>query len=222
MSRRKIDTCSEMVGYVNEIGFLPLLSIGVGGWSADDVVDSDCRYVALPDGGWEWALWRWKGEIIRESGCAYGKFFRKKVAFISKEWWPDFCNYRRSVYSKPEENTIEDVILQTLRDGGSMIARDLRRACGFSGPKMRGKFDACIAKLQMGCYVVTKDFVYPHDRHGKEYGWGWSLLTTPEDLFGPDVCNTDRSAEESYRLVSSHLKTILPSVDDKVIKSLLK
>lgn len=84
----KISTCSEMVRYVDEVGFLPLLPIGITGWSADDVVDSDCRYVALPEGGWEWALWRWKGEIIRESGCAYGKFFDKKAAFVSKEWWP--------------------------------------------------------------------------------------------------------------------------------------
>ena len=111
----KISTCSEMVRYVDEVGFLPLLPIGITGWSADDVVDSDCRYVALPEGGWEWALWRWKGEIIRESGCAYGKFFDKKAAFVSKEWWPDFCNYRRSVFPRPDENTIEDAILQTLR-----------------------------------------------------------------------------------------------------------
>lgn len=45
----KISTCSEMVRYVDEVGFLPLLPIGITGWSADDVVDSDCRYVALPE-----------------------------------------------------------------------------------------------------------------------------------------------------------------------------
>ena len=218
----KISTCSEMVRYVDEVGFLPLLPIGITGWSADDVVDSDCRYVALPEGGWEWALWRWKGEIIRESGCAYGKFFDKKAAFVSKEWWPDFCNYRRSVFPRPDENTIEDAILQTLRAGGSMITRDLRRACGFNGPKMRGRFDSYITTLQMGCHIVTKDFVYPHDRHGKEYGWGWSLLTTPEDLFGSDACNIGRSPEDSYQRISSQLKKIIPFSDDNMVKVLMR
>lgn len=53
-----------------------------------------------------------------------------------------------------------------------MITRDLRKACGFDRPKMRGKFDSYITRLQNAGYIVTEDFVYPHDKHGKEYGWG--------------------------------------------------
>ena len=36
--------------------------------------------------------------FIRETGCAYGKFFENKAVFISKEWFPDFANYRRNGY----------------------------------------------------------------------------------------------------------------------------
>lgn len=217
-----IHSCSEMTEYVDKVGILPLLPMGLRGWSADEMVDSDCSYIVLPDGSWEWALWRWKGEIIRESGCAYGKFFDKKAAFVSKQWWPDFCNYRRSRFPQPEENSIEDVILETLREGGSMITRDLRRACGFTGSKMRGKFDSYVARLQMGGYIVTQDFVYPHDKHGKEYGWGWSLLTTPEDLFGKESCHPNRTPEESYERLSGQLKKILPWANDAIIAKLLK
>lgn len=64
------------------------------------------------------------------------------------------------------------MILQTLQENGSMITRDLRKACGFTGTKMRGKFDTYISRLEMGCYIITEDFVYSKDRHGRNYGWG--------------------------------------------------
>lgn len=157
MKINEIYNCSGLVEYINEIGFLPLLHMGLDGWSAEEAVDEECRYVTLPDGGWEWPLWEWKGDITRESRCAYGKFFDRKAAFISREWWPDFCNWRRNVYPHPEESSIEDMILQTLQENGSMITRDLRKACGFTGTKMRGKFDTYISRLEMGCYIVTED-----------------------------------------------------------------
>ena len=127
-------------------------------------MDEDCQYTALPDGGWEWPLWEWKGTILKESECAYGKFFNKKAGFVSREWWPDFCNYRRSRNPRPEEGSIEDMILRILQESGSLITRQLRAECGFTGSRMRSKFDAFLTNLEMGCYIVTKDFVYPQDR----------------------------------------------------------
>lgn len=218
---KEINNYQELIDYIDEIGFLPLLNLGVAGWSADDVTDEDCGYTVLPDGGWEWPLWQWKGDIIRATGCAYGKFINRKATFISKDWWPDFCNYRRSLQPHPVENSTEWLIMQTLREGGSMITRDLRRACGFTGTKMRGKFDALVARLQMQGYIVTADFVYPHDRHGKEYGWGWSLLTTPEALFGRDACHPDRTPEQSYERILSWMRKILPDTDDRQLLRLI-
>lgn len=217
----KLYTCPQLMEYVDEVGMLPLLNMGVDGWSADDVVDEECHYTVLPDGGWEWPLWEWKGSIIRETGCAYGKFFRQKAAFISKEWWPDFCNWRRRKYPYPEEGTIEETILETLRCCGSMITRDLRKACGFTGTKMRGKFDSYITKLQMAGRIVTEDFVYPHDKHGKEYGWGWSLLTVPENLLGREACNIERAPEESRERMAEHLQRILQHASDKEIEKII-
>lgn len=207
--------------YISEVGFLPLLNIGVPGWSADDAVAEECRYTVFPDGGWEWKLWEWKGSVIRESGCAYGKFFKKKAAFISREWWPDFCNYRRSVSPTIEEGSIEEAIVETLKLNGSMITKQLRKACGFTGPNMRGKFDSYLTKLQMAGRIVTEDFVYPTDKHGRQYGFGWSLLTTPESLFGKDYCMPDRTPEESKQRIAAQLKKLMPDVTEKTILSLI-
>ena len=222
MLQEKLHSAAELTEYIDKVGMLPLLRIVPSlGWSAEEVVDDDCQYVVLPDGGWEWPLWEWKGDIIRESGCAYGKFFLGKAAFISKEWWPDFCNYRRSTHPYPPEGSIEEAIIETLKLNGSMITRDLRKACGFTEPKMRSKFDGFITRLQMGGYIVTEDFVYPHDKHGKQYGWGWSLLTTPEDLFGREACHPSRTPEESRKRLLEHFKEILPQASEALFNRFL-
>lgn len=51
-----IHNCSGLIDYINKIGFLPLLRMGIEGWSAEEAVDEECRYVSLPEGGWEWPL----------------------------------------------------------------------------------------------------------------------------------------------------------------------
>lgn len=221
MRQELIHTCPELVDYINEIGFLPLLRMGIDGWSAEDAVDEECQYTRLPDGGWEWPLWEWKGSVLRESRCAYGKFFKRKAVFVSSEWWPDFCNYRRSLYPYPEEGSVEEAILATLKSEGILITRELRAACGFTGPKMRSRFDAYLTRLEMGCYIVTEDFIYPRDSHGHEYGWGWSLLTTPESLFGREACSPDRTPQESYDRLLEHFRKILPDLTEKTYNKLL-
>ena len=163
-----------------------------------------------------------KGAVVREGGCVYGKFFAGKAGFISLDWLPDFCNWRRSRNPVPEEGTVEDLILNVLREHGSMVARDLRAACDFTGKNMRSKFDAYVGRMQMGTYIVTEDFVYPVDKHGREYGFGWSLLTTPEQLLGRESCFCERTPEESFDRIFAHLSQLLPVATEKQIKKLIK
>lgn len=219
-SFREIHSCPELVELVGQVGFLPLLNMGIG-LSAEEVAGEECQYAVLPDGGWEWPLWEWKGSVLRESGCAYGKFLAGKATFVSREWWGDLCNYRRSRHPQPEEGSIEEAILLTLREHGSLVTRDLRALCGFTGKGLRGKFDGYVTRLQAACRIVTEDFVYPTDAHGRRYGWGWSLLTTPEALFGREACATDRTPEASRELLRSHFKQLLPWLSDREIDSLI-
>ena len=222
MTQGSIYNAAQLMTLIQQIGFLPLLDSGISGYSAEDIVDDECRYVVFPDGGWDWPLWKWKGEIITEGGCVYGKFFNGKAGFISREWWPDLCNYRRSKASVPEDGSVEETIIFTLQEQGSMITRELRAACGFTGPKMRSRFDNYVTRLQMDCRVVTEDFVYPTDKHGKEYGWGWSLLTIPEQLYGHQACLCERTPEESYNRMVQHFKTFLPEATPQQISKLLR
>ena len=157
MNFPEIYLATGMMELILKIGFLPLLDSGIEGFSAEDIVAEDCGYVRLPEGGWDWPLWKWKGEIVQEMPCMYGKFFNKKAGFISQEWWPDFCNYRRSKYPRPDEESIEGTILSTLQSSGSLITRELRAACGFTGKGMRSKFDGYLTRLEMATCIVTED-----------------------------------------------------------------
>jgi len=102
----KIHSCSELMDYIQQVGFLPLLDSGIWGYSAEDVVDEDCRYVVFDDGGWDWPLWKWKGPIVTDGNCVYGKFFAGKAGFVSCEWWPDLCNYRHSQHPAPQASEV--------------------------------------------------------------------------------------------------------------------
>ena len=214
-----VHDCAELMDYISQVGLLPLLNSGVRGFSADEAVAPECRYVRKDDGGWEWPLWQWKGPIVTEGHFAYGKFFNGKAGFVSMEWWPDLCNYRRAKYPQPDDESIEGIVLEILQVNGSMITRELRAACGFTGPKMRSRFDSYVTRLQTACRVVTEDFVYPRDKYGNVYGWGWALLATPERLFGRDACRCDRTPEESYKRLLKHLHELLPNATEKQIEN---
>ncbi len=217
----EIHSCPELTACIREVGFLPLLESGIHGYSAEGLMAEECRFTRFDDGSWEWPLWQWKGSAIREEACVYGKFFNGKAGFVSREWWPDFCNWRRSITPPPQEGTIEEMILDTLRENEHMITRELRAACGFTGKNMRSKFDAFVSRLQMGTHMVTEDFVYPTDKHGREYGFGWALLTTPERLLGETACRCERTPAASYQRMVAHMTALLPEATEKQIKRLL-
>lgn len=217
-----IHSCAQLIEVVQQIGFLPLLRSGIPGFSAEEMVADDCHYQLLPDGGWDWPLWNWKGPAVNEGNSVYGKFFNGKAGFVSRAWWPDLCNHRRATRPTLQEGSIEEAILAVLSEHGSLITRELRAACGFTGPKMRSRFDAYVTHLQMGCRIVTEDFVYPIDRHGHQYGWGWSLLTTPEQLYGREACHPDDCApQESFQRMLSHLCQLLPHASEQQIRRMI-
>ena len=216
-----IYNAAQLIERIQQVGFLPLLDSGIPGYSAEEMVTDDCRYVVFSDGGWDWPLWKWKGPIVTDGDCVYGKFFNKKAGFVSRAWWPDLCNYRRHQYPAPVAGSIEETILAILNEHGSLITRQLRSLCGFTGPKMRSRFDAIITRMQMSCYIVTEDFVYPRDRHNHEYGWGWSLLTTPEHLYDVAACQCPHSPEESFQRMFEHIRIVLPQANEKALKRIL-
>ena len=81
----EIYSAAQLMEYIQHIGFLPLLDSGICGYSAEDVVADDCRYVVLPDGGWDWPLWKWKGPSVSSGGVISVTTVGVHILFLQKE-----------------------------------------------------------------------------------------------------------------------------------------
>ncbi len=217
----EIRTAGELARAVEALGFLPLLKNRVAGFSVEEHTPPELWFQKDVDGPWEW-----KGPVIRETGCAYGKFFGGKAGFVSAAWFADFANYRRDGYdfdalyddglARVGDKRVYDVLLAH----PTLLSKAWRRLAGM---RNRGEFDAIVTRLQMQGYVTTVDFEYARDRFGAPYGWGLARYATPEAHFGADF--TDRvyacEPEESAERIRAHLRRILPDAGEREIDRIL-
>ena len=218
-----IQTKQDLIDAVQTFGFVPLFTNSIPGFSVEEHVAPEAWFNG--DEG----VWEWKGPVIRESGCAYGKFFENKAVFISREWFPNFANYRRDGYDFDARfddglASYRDKELFELLDGHGPILSKSLKAIGNYRKGGRTGFDTSMTRLQAQCYAVISDFVYQRDRYGRPYGWGVAEYTTPEKLFGADFCDAvyARAPEASFERVLAHLKELLPHADEAVLRKLLR
>ena len=213
----------DLKAAVEELGFVPFFENSIPGFSIEEHVDPRIWF-SNEDGPWEW-----KGPVIQETGCAYGKFFEKKAVYISKEWFPDFANYRRDGYdfdARYEDGLvyIGDKRLYDLIDANApVLSKHLKQLGNYRKGGNKG-FDTCINRLQAQGYVLISDFRYMIDRNGNEYGWGVAEYSTPEHFMEDDFTDKVyvRTPEESYIRIFEHLRSILPYADEQKIHKILK
>ena len=218
-----IRTKQDLIDAVGRFGFLPLFENSIPGFSVEEHVDPIAWFSSGQDGVWEW-----KGPVIRETGCAYGKFFEHKAAFISREWFPDFANYRRDGYDFDARfddglaSYKDKELYDLLAENAPILTGALRDKGDYRKGGKKG-FETIINRLQHQCYVVISDFVYLTDKHGKQYGWGVAEYSTPEKVLGADFAEHvyDRSSEESYQRLLTHFRSLLPETEEPAIQKFL-
>ena|GEM_PF-42247 len=207
---------------VEEFGILPFFSNSIPGFSVEEHTPSEIWFTDEP------GPWEWKGPVIRATGCAYGKFFEHKAAYISRRWFPDFANFRRDGYdfdARVDDELVpykDNRLYTLLNDNAPVLSRDLKRL-GHYGKKENSGFDTIISRLQAQCYILTSDFVYMKDKSGKEYGWGVAEYSTPEKMMGDDFISRvyQRTPEESHALIMEHLGKLFPDIEEKKIARFL-
>ncbi|MCC8071528.1 MAG: hypothetical protein LIO90_06985 [Bacteroidales bacterium] len=229
---QRINSMIEMEQRAIELGFLPFFSCGIPGFSIEEMIAPELWFSDENDGPWEW-----KGPMIKEGHCAYGKIFNKKAGFVSLEWLPDLINYRRSKPLAHNEDVaaLDDIVLQTIQSEGSVTIKELRRLLSFARGRGKRKnadelvdalphdqkisLEPILVRLMMELRIVIADFEYNIDRHGHPYGWGIARYTTPETLYGS--LRIDRTPEESFLRILNHFKTLFPGAPDKVLLKLI-
>lgn len=221
-----IQSKTDLIAAINEYGFLPFFENTIEGFSIEEHIAPECWWQS--DTG-AWNAWEWKGPVIRESGCAYGKFFEKKACYISREWFADFANYRRDGYdfdARYDDGLapLKDKQLYDLIEGSApVLSKQLKKLGDYRNGGNKG-FDTIITRLQTQCYVTVSDFVYMKDKNGKPYGWGVAEYSTPEIFMGKAFSDMvyRRTPEESYERILEHFCRLLPNTDILTIKKFLK
>lgn len=217
-----------LMDLIDKIGFVPFFENEIEGFSLEEHIARECWY----DGQDPWPAWEWKGPVIRELGCAYGKFLRGKAMYVSAKWFPDFANFRRDGYdfdARYDDGLAsyhDKELFEVLDANAPILSKELKRIGGYSGGKGTAKkgFDTSITRLQKQCYVIISDFGHSTDKFGNEYGWGIAEYSIPEKFFGKKFTDAvyKRTPEESYDRVVKHLKKILPHASKEAIQRILK
>lgn len=220
-----IKSMDDLIWAIDEFGFVPFFENEIEGFSIEEHIAPECWY-----GGNEsfWDAWEWKGPVIRQTKCAYGKFLRNKAMYISDRWFPDFANFRRDGYdfdARFEDGlaSYDDRNLYELLDTNAPILSKPIKKLGDYRKGGRKGFDSSITRLQKQCYVIISDFRYATDKSGNEYGWGIAEYTTPEKFYGKKFTDKvyKRTPEESYKKVLKQFKKILPGTPDELIEKML-
>jgi len=125
----QINHCGDLEKLILKMGFLPFFNIGIADFSIEEFTPQELWFSDEEDGPWEW-----KGPVLRNQNCAYGKLFQKKAGFVSMEWFPELVNYRRSVYDLNAASTesTERVIYETVRAHESLLSKEIKALCGYS------------------------------------------------------------------------------------------
>ena len=207
---------------VGRLGFLSFFRNEIPGYSIEEHTPPALWFTEVP------GPWEWKGELARDKDLVYGKFFRGRAGFISRDWFPAFANYRRDGY---DFDARFDDGLASLRDKrlydiaaerGSLSSKELKVLAGYGKGGEKG-FDGRVTRLQMQSYLLISDFVYALDRCGREYGWGIACYATPARRFGEDWLaeayreDPARSRERVY----AHLQGLFPETSEKQLHRLL-
>lgn len=230
-----LNSCEDLERTVQNMGFLPFFKNAIEGFSIEEMTPPTRWFSDEYDGPWEW-----KGPVIRQGNCAYGKLFCGKAGYVSLDKYPDFLNMRRSGYiMSPDEKRVYDLLVAH----ESLLSKELKKLGGFKRSLAKSRnpidllvktpvvhknktegFETIMTRLQMHCYVVIADFEYDYTHDGRRYGWGIARYTTPEALFGDEIIrkSTYSSPEKSKEYLLEYLKQLLPQADESAILKIIQ
>ena len=95
---------------------------------------------------------------------------------------------------------------------------ELKRQAGF-GKGGEKNFEGTETGLQMGGYLLIRDFRRRLNKRGQEYGWHISVYSTPETLWGYDHISSAYSVDpaESKALIYEQIrKNFLEATQEKL------
>ncbi len=225
----RIRTAEELAELIVQIGFLPLFSNRIPGFSVEERTPAETWWTGRPDTD----PWEWRQTLSRDPRVAYGKFFDRKAGFLSRDCFPAFANYRRNGYDFDALNDEglapyrQKKIMDCFAPDGRMLGRqllscELKTAAGF-GKNGEKNFEGVVTDLQMQTYLIVGGFRRRRNRRGEEYGWHLAVLETPETKWGCDLVAADYAEDpaRSWETLEERLLRAFPDAREKDVRQLL-
>ena len=226
---RRLRTLEEAARRIREVGFLPLFSNELPGFSIEEQTWAGDWWTDDPARD----PWDWRQALSRMPGIVYGKFFEGRAGFVSAPCFPDFANLRRQGY---DFDTLRDEGLAShraqklmapfLTDGeandAAFLSAVLKQEAGF-GKGGEKNFEGVLTDLQMKTYLIIGDFRQRLNRRGAPYGWHLALIQTPEAKLGYEALSAAyaRTPEESRARLLRQALTHFPQGDKAVLQKLI-
>lgn len=222
-----LHTVDEAIEYINSVGFLPLFKNEIPGFSLEERT--------VPEYWWSGDKqrdpWEWRQIIAERGNILYGKFFRKKAGFITKEWFPYFANYRRDGYdfdalyedgkASIRQKKIMDLFMEK-EPAAELFSFEIKAQAGFrkDGEK---NFEGTITELEMKTYLSVSRFDQKVNKKGEKYGWSVAVYTMPETLLGYDYVTKaySESPIDSAKKIAAHMRDIYPVATTEQIKKII-
>ena len=225
-----IHTVSEAASYIQKVGFIPLFSNTISGFSLEEHTASSQWWSDDP----ETDPWIWRQTLSSNPDIAYGKFFGRNAGFISKEWFPVFANYRRNGYdfdalfedelASYRSKKIMDVFeLDDEAVGRQIMSSEVKSLAGFSKDGGEKNFEGVITDLQMQTYLIMGDFRQKKNKKGQPFGWHIALMETPETKWGREYVTSCYSEDPaiSWQRITEKMKSGFQNAGDKEIIKML-
>ena len=220
-----LKSAEELLSLIHTIGFLPLFSNDIPGFSVEERVPAYVWWT-----GDEAAdPWEWRMLLARDPEIAYGKFFRKAAGFVSRSVFPDFANYRRNGYDF--DALFEDElasyrakkIMDVFEPDDEAVGKELMSYEAKELAAVDKNFEGTLTDLQMQTYLILSDFRQRKNKKGQTYGWHIAALETPETKWGRDFVTSayNDDPEESWRKLAERMKRHFPLAADEFIHRIL-
>ena len=220
-----IRTPDELAAYVEMIGFLPLFSNTVPGFSVEEHTAASGWWSGDPARD----PWMWREILSCGTRVVYGKFFFGNAGFVAKKWFADFANVRRDGYDfdalwdDGKASLKQKKIMDLFEDEKTeLFSFEIKQKAGF-GKEGESGFESALTSLQMMTYLCPMAFRQRKNKAGKEYGWNIAILCRPEHLLGTDQVTGSYSEEPDVSLarMQAHLMSAFPGMTQEQCRKVL-
>lgn len=222
--RECLHSPEDLLELILKIGFLPLFSNGIPGFSVEEHTTAADWWTDDPATD----PWAWRQVLAPDKRVAYGKFFDKKAGFVSREWFPCFANYRRDGYDyeglyedgkmTSRCRRIMDILeLNDDAEGLGLLSCDIRKRAA-----LEKGFEGALTDLQMKTFLIMSDFRQRRNRRGEAYGWHVAELMTPETKWGYEAVNScGEKPEASWGRICEQIRKHYPEADEGAVRKIL-